>query len=75
MQGEVADCIKEWLLRKRRQHAPVSSGCRGAQGPVPQRAPIRQPGPLVQAVPIIGAAMGVGSTGEEETVDIASMLC
>ena len=56
--------------------APASSGCRGAQGQVPQRAPIRNPGPLVQIVPLSSSSAGVAAAGgeAEEPVDIASMM-
>ena len=52
LKGVIKRFVREWLARKRRQHAPASSGSRGAQGPVPQRVPTRDPGPLVQIVPL-----------------------
>ena len=75
VQGSLKTIFQEWAARKRRQQAPTSSGPRGTQGPMPQRAPLRHPGPLVQQSEVrqLDVAVGAGAEQEEE-VNIADLL-
>ena len=78
VKGVIKTIAKEWVLRKRRQHAPAPAMRRGPQGKLPQRARVCHPGPLTQAVqPILAAGQGATaheSEMPEEAVDMGALL-
>ena len=74
-QGIATHFVNEWMGRKVRQRAPRSSGARGLQGPMPQRAPLRAPGPLEQLVGVgIEGGRGVDDAAGWREVDVNALL-